>query len=128
MRPTPRNDYALQTGVFCGDEYPNSMQTLTHRSILWAKSRRRRLHLHDRARNAPAAVSAAAHLRRSTAACPMAACRMPPPVGGWTRTRRHPFRRPLLGYDFGVAGQLMPQYEQTLDRLIAYMKYSGQNL
>ncbi len=76
----PSNDYGLQAGVFCGDEYPLSMKTMTHRSILWARS----VGIH--------------------------------------------FEDPAVGYDFGIEGQLMPDYEKILDRLIAYMKWSGQNI
>lgn len=121
------DEYAMQTGVFCGDEYPNSNQTLTHRSILWARSTDTVLIFMTARANAPAAMSEL-RVSRVTGGLPDAAVRDAHPVNGWTRTVGIHFEDPAIGYDFGASGQLMPHYEQTLDRLVAYMKYSGQNL
>ncbi|OGV36402.1 MAG: hypothetical protein A2X48_03350 [Lentisphaerae bacterium GWF2_49_21] len=121
------NDYGLQTGVFCGDEYPLSMKTLTHRSILWARAKNNALiFMTARAGGGPAAVSEL-RIYSIQGGLPDAGIKDAPPVGGWTRTVGIHFEDPAIGYDFGMERQLMPEYEETLDRLIAYMKWSGQN-
>jgi hypothetical protein len=122
----PGSDYAMQTGVFCGGEYANSMRTLTHRSILWPRARDMAFIFMTTREGEPAAVS---ELRISKLTrLPDANIRDAAPVAGWTRSVGIHFEDPALGYDFGVQGQLMPEYEKTLDRLVAYMKWSGQNL
>ena len=122
----PDNDYGLQTGVFCGDEYPLSGKMLTHRSVFWARSTSAAFIFMTAREGAPAAV---ASLRVSTlAGLPDAKVNEAAPVAGWTRTLGMYFEDPSLGYDFGVEGQLMPDFARTLDRLVAYLHWSGQNL
>ena len=123
---SPGNDYAMQTGVFCGDEYPNSMKTLTHRSILWARSKTVALIFTTAREDAPVAVSEL-RISKINGGLPDAAVKDAAPVNAWNRVVGIHFEDPAIGYDFGLEGQLMPQYEQTLDRLVAYMKWSGQN-
>ncbi|HCE44207.1 MAG TPA: hypothetical protein DET40_11725 [Lentisphaeria bacterium] len=123
----PGNDYGLETGVFCGDEYPLSMKTLTHRSILWARAKSNALIFMTARAGAPAAVSEI-RIYSMQGGLPDAGIKDAAPVGGWTRTVGIHFEDPSVGFDFGIERQLMPEYEETLDRLIAYMKWSGQNL
>ena len=123
----PDNDYGLETGVFCGDEYPLSMQTLTHRSLLWARARSTALIFMTVKEGAPAAVSEL-RIYAVQGGLPDAGVKDAAPVDGWTRTVGLHFEDPAIGYDFGIERADMPEYEETLDRLIAYMKWSGQNL
>ncbi len=124
---SPGEDYGLQTGVFCGDEYPLSMKTLTHRSILWARTKDNAFIFMTARAGGPAAVSEL-RIYSITGGLPDAGVKEPAPIDGWTRTVGIHFEDPSVGFDFGVVRQLMPEYEETLDRMIAYMKWSGQNL
>ncbi|OGV57115.1 MAG: hypothetical protein A2X45_09295 [Lentisphaerae bacterium GWF2_50_93] len=121
------NDFGLQTGVFCGDEYPLSMKTLTHRSIFWAGSKEAAFIFMTIRRGAPAAVSQL-RIYSIVGGLPDAGVSEPKPVNGWTRSIGFHFEDPAMGSDFGVPNQFMPFYEKHLDRLIAYMKWSGQNM
>lgn len=122
----PDSDYGLQTGVFCGDEYPASGRILTHRSILWARSTSAAFIFMTARTGAPVAV---AQLRVSAVGgLPDAGVAEAPAVDGWTRTIGIHFEDPSLGYDFGIEQQLMPGFATTIDRLIAYMRWSGQDL
>lgn len=122
----PENDYGLQTGVFCGDEYPLSGRLQTHRALLWARSTSAAFIFMTARADAPAA---AAELRISAVAgLPDAGVAEAPAVDGWTRTIGIHFEDPSLGFDFGVEQQPMPGFGATVDRLAAYMRWSGQNL
>lgn len=123
----PGNDYTLQTGVFCGDEYPLSMKTMTYRSILWARSKDTALIFMTARSGAPVAVSEL-RIYSIQGGLPDAGVKDASPVNGWTRSVGIHFEDPAIGYDFGLKKELMPDYEVMLDRLIAYMKWSGQNL
>jgi len=123
----PGEDYGLQTGVFCGDEYKLSMKILTHRSILWARTKDYAFIFMTAREGKPAAVSEL-RIYSIIGGFPDAGIKEAPLINGWTRTVGIHFEDPSIGFDFGVTHQLMPEYEETLDRLIAYMKWSGQNL
>ncbi len=121
------SDYGLQTGVFCGREYPLSMKMITHRSILWARSKDTAFIFMTAKDGSPAAL-AEMRIYSIEGGLPDAGVKDAKPVGGWTRSVGIHFEDPAIGYDFGIENQLMPSYEKTLDRLIAYMKWSGQNI
>ncbi len=123
----PGGDYNLQAGVFCGDEYPLSMKTLTQRFILWARSGSEALIFMTARDGAPAAVSEL-RIHSIEGGLPDAGIKDAKPVDGWNRSLGFHFEDPAIGSDFGVENQLMPGYEKTLDRLAAYMKWSGQNV
>jgi len=123
----PGEDYGLQTGVFCGDEYRLSMKTLTHKSILWPRTKDYAFIFMTVRQGKPAAVSEL-RIYSIIGGLPDAGVKEASPVNNWTRTVGIHFEDPSLGFDFGVVRQLMPEYEETIDRLIAYMKWSGQNL
>ncbi len=122
----PGDDYGLQTGVFCGDEYPNSMKFLTHRSILWARSKNLAV-IFMSVRDGRPAAAGELRVYKINGALPDAGIVDAKPVGAWNRVVGIHFEDPALGYDFGETGQFMPQYGRTLDKLVAYMKWSGQN-
>ncbi len=119
-------DYGLQTGVFCGGEYPLSKKMMTHKSILWARSKDVAFIFMTARKGAPAAISTL-RISKIEGGLPDAGIVDATPVDGWNRVVGIHYEDPALAYDFGVKGQLMPDYEETLDRLVAYMKWSGQN-
>ncbi len=119
--------YDLQTGVFCGDEYPSTGKMLTHRCVYWAREKDIAVIFMTARKDAPAAVSQV-RIYEINGGLPDAAVKTVAPVDGWTRTMAVYFEDPAVGFDFGVSAGTMPGYEEMLDRLEAYMKWSGQNM
>jgi hypothetical protein len=119
-------EYMYQTGVFCGAEYPNTGKMVKFSSIYWARSRDVAFIFMTARDNAPAAV---ADLKIFKLEGPLPATKVTTakPINGWTRSLGIYFEDPALNYNFGTGGDLMPEFEQTIDRLIAYMKWNGQN-
>ncbi|MBT3291302.1 MAG: hypothetical protein HN380_28420, partial [Victivallales bacterium] len=115
--------YELQTGVYCGDEYPLSGRMLTHRCVVWARSREMAFVFMTAEEGRPAAV-AELRLYRLTDRLPN---RLGPSVA---RAQRHVgvyYEDPALCYDFG-GHDAMPGFVKTIDRLTDYMEWSGQDL
>jgi len=123
----PSSDYDLQTGAFCGDEYPLSGKMLTQRSVYWARSKDCAILFTGARENAPAAVSAV-RVYELRGGLPDAGVRAAAPVNGWNRTIALYNEDCAISYDFGMKTGLMPDFGVTLDRLSAYMKWSGQNM
>jgi hypothetical protein len=121
------SEYELQTGYITGDEYANSGQMLTQKCVYYARSTDAALIFTTAREGAPAAV---AEIRVSRIVDGL------PPQGEVTASTGSVPRRdigvyyedPALLYDFGCYASAMPGLETMLDRLGAYMKYSGQNL
>ncbi|MBT3378206.1 MAG: hypothetical protein HN742_27535 [Lentisphaerae bacterium] len=119
-------EYELQTGVYCGDEYPLSNRILTHRCVLWAKSKDMALIFMTAEKGRPAAFSAV-RVFRLRGRLPNNLTTAAEPVNG---SRRHVgvyYEDPALCYDFG-GHDTMPHFEKTISRLMDYMEYSGQDL
>lgn len=119
-------EYELQTGVYCGDEYPLSNRVLTHRCVLWAKSKEMALVFMTAEEGRPAAVCGM-RIFRLNGRLPNNLALPAAPVKG---TRRHVgiyYEDPALCYGFG-GHDTMPHFEKTISRLMDYMEYSGQDL
>ncbi len=121
------DDYALQTGAFCGDEYPNSGKMLTQRCLYWAKDKDIAIIFMTARKDAPAAA-ASLRIYEVSGGLPDAQVKQAAPVSGWTRSMAVYYEDPAKGFDFGAASSLMPDYEDTVDRMAAYMKWTGQNM
>jgi hypothetical protein len=121
------NSYELQTGVFCGDEYPTSGTMLVHRCVYWAKEQDIAVIFMTARKDAPAAV-AQLRIYEIAGGLPDAGVKPAAAVDGWTRTLAVYFEDPAVIYNFGVKSGLMPDFEDMLDRLMAYMKWSGQDM
>ncbi len=122
------NDYDLQVGYATGDEYPNSGKMITQRYLYYPRSQDSAL-LVMNARNMPAgAALAKVRVYAVESPLPQAQIRPAKAVNGWTRPFGIYFEDPAVGYDFGNFGYEAENFETMLDRLCAYMKYSGQNM
>lgn len=122
----PSSDYSYQTGVFCGDEYPNTNKMKTFASIYWAQEKDIAFVFTTARGNAPAAV-ADLKISRLDGPLPEAYITKPESVDKWNRSFGIYFEDPALNYDYGMPSGSMPDFENTLDRMIAYMKWTGQN-
>ncbi len=124
------HSYQLQVGYVTGDkEYHHQHKILTSRRLYWSEPDKRDVSmvfstLRDRM---PAAV-AAVRLYKVNDGLPEAGVIRPEAVDGWGRTVALYYEDPAMAYDFGIAGSKMPDFEELINRVAAYMKYSGQNL
>ncbi|MDZ4199239.1 MAG: hypothetical protein U1E27_08145, partial [Kiritimatiellia bacterium] len=120
-------EYMMQGGVMLGDEYPNSGEMRTFQCILCARSRDTTLIFMTAREGAPAAVSKI-RVSRIEGGLPAADIHPAPPVAGWNRTVALYYEDPALPLSFGKANGLMPDFQDTVHRLAAYMAWSGQNM
>lgn len=114
--------YELQSGVYCGDEYPLSNRMLTHRCVFWARSTDMAFLFMTAEEGRPAAV-AELRLHRVAGRLPNRLGTVP---GGGRQIGIY-YEDPALCYDFG-GHESMPHFAKTIDRLMEYMEWSGQNL
>ncbi len=121
------SEYELQTGYAAGDEYRNTGRMLVQRNIYFPRSKDITLVFMSARADAPAAVGEI-RIFRIAGGLPDAAVKPAEPVDGWTRTVGIYYEDPAINNGFGVNGTSIDQFETMVDRLIAYMKYSGQNL
>lgn len=124
-----RNDYDLQVGYVTGDEYPTGHPKMVFRRCLYYPREKDSTLIVMNARNMPAGA-ALSEIRIYALDSPLPQARVTPaePVNGWTRPVGIYFEDPAVGYDFGNFGYENANFETMLDRLCAYMKYSGQNM
>ena len=121
--------YALQQGVACGDEYPNTGRILTHRCLYWRGASDVALAAMTARGGAPAAIAAIRLYKVKNGRLPVAAIREPAAnADGWRRTFALYFEDPAIGYDFGIDGTNEERVGPMIDRIAATMKYTGQNL
>ena len=120
------HDYQLQVGYMTGDEYPNQNRMLTSRCLYWAEERDVAVVFAAIKDHAPAAVSEI-RLYQVTGGLPDAGVLLPKPVSGWNRSIALYYEDPAIAYGFATES-LMPGFEDLIDRTMAYMKYSGQDL
>jgi hypothetical protein len=120
------HDYQLQVGYMTGDEYPNQNKMLTARCLYWAKTRDVAVVFSAIKDSAPAAVSAI-RLYQVVGGLPDAGVLLPKPVDGWNRSIALYYEDPAIAYDFATDSR-MPGFEDLINRTMAYMKYSGQDL
>lgn len=121
------SEYELQVGCAAGDEYPNSGKMLTQKCIYFPRSRDITLVFMSARKEAPAAAGEI-RISRITSGLPDADVHSATPVRGRTRSVGIYYEDPAINNGFGVNGADPDQFETVIDRLIAYMKYSGQNL
>lgn len=121
------NEYELQVGYCTGDEYPNSHRMLTSRMLYFPRSTDVTLIFMTARENAPAAAGEI-RIYRVEGKLPPAAITPAPAVDGWTRTVGVYYEDPAINSGFGADGTCEAGFEQVIDRLSAYMKFSGQNL
>lgn len=121
------SEYELQTGYCTGDEYPPSGRMLTQKSVYYARSTEAALVFMTARNGAPAAV---AEIRVSKIVGGLPAlgdAALATPAGSGRAVGMY-YEDPAVLYDFGRYASVMPGLEQMLDRLSAYMQYSGQTL
>jgi hypothetical protein len=119
-------EYELQTGYLTGDEYLSSGTIRTQRCLYWNRSKE--IALVFMSARPGGAAAAEVRVFKVEGGLPVAQIHPPEPVNGWTRPLGIYFEDPAINYDFGYDSGLMPEFKTMLDRLSAYMKYSGQNL
>ena len=123
-------DYVLQAGVACGDEYANSGKILTDRYLYWRRGDDVTLSTMTCRGEAPAAIAAVRIYRVRSGRLPAAAVNEPPANGnGWRRTFALYYEDVSVGYNFAVPGDGGDEASigPMLDRLVATMKFTGQN-
>jgi len=124
-------DYILQMGIACGDEYPNTGRILTDRYVYWRRGRDVTLSTMTCRGEAPAAISEIRLYRVKSGRLPAADIHEPPAnEEGWHRTFACYFEDVSVGYNFAVDGDGGDERSigPMLDRLIATMKFTGQNV
>ena len=121
--------YALQQGVACGDEYPNTGRILMHRCLYWRGAADVALAAMTARGGVPAAIAAIRLYKVKGGRLPVAAIREPAAnADGWRRTFALYYEDPAIGYDFGIDGVDAQKVGPMIDRIAATMKYTGQNL
>ena len=123
---SPSRQYELQTGAFCGGEYPLSKRMMTQRSIFWPRGEDVALIFMTAEKGRPAAA-ARVSVYEVQGRLPKLPVRPAKPVNGWSRMVGLYYEDPAFCYDFG-GYTAMPGFKLTIDRLTDYMDYFGQNL
>ncbi|MBN2451112.1 MAG: hypothetical protein JXR77_12030 [Lentisphaeria bacterium] len=118
--------YELQTGAFCGAEYPLTHGMLTQRSVFWPRGEDLALIFMTAEEGRPAAA-ARVRIQRVNGRLPKLPVAAAAPVNGRTRSVGLYYEDPALCYDFG-GYDTMPDFEMTVSRLLDIMEFSGQNL
>ncbi|MBQ2336999.1 MAG: hypothetical protein II381_11840, partial [Victivallales bacterium] len=121
------SEYELQNGFLTGGEYANTNTFITQKCLYFPRSTDIAVIFMTARQNKPAAV---AELRISKVLSGLPAMSYIPPVkgDGPGRTIGVYFEDPAINYDFGREGGSPAGFQIMLDRMVAYMKYSGQNL
>ncbi|MBO7622096.1 MAG: LamG domain-containing protein, partial [Victivallales bacterium] len=121
------SEYELQSGYLTGGEYPNTNQFITRKCLYFPRSTDIAVIFMTARQNKPAAV---AELRISKVLSGLPSMSYIPPVkgDGPGRTIGVYFEDPAINYDFGREGGSPAGFQIMLDRMVAYMQFSGQNL
>lgn len=122
------SEYELQVGYVTGDEYPNTGKMLTQQYLYWPRSEDVALIFMAARNTEKGAALAEVRVYEVEGELPEANIHDAKPIQGWTRPVGIYFEDPAVGYDFGVEGFAPENLETMLDRIVAYMQYSGQNL
>ena len=126
---SPKDDYALQVGYLCGGEIPNTGRMLTHRCLYWQHGEDVALVAMTAKGSAPAAISEIRVYKVDSAALPVPEIDVAKPVNGRVRHFGSYWEDPAVGYfDFGTGNRSMSGFETTIDRLCAYLKYTGRDI
>ena len=124
----PQGDYTMQVGYMVGGEYPNTGKILTHRCLYWTFGDDVSLIAMTARPNAPAAISAVRIYRVDGAALPPAVAKTPKRADGWRRSVALYYEDPAIGHDFSTNGHGIGEIETLIDRTVAEMKFTGENL
>ncbi len=121
------SEYELQNGFLTGGEYANTNTFITQKCLYFPRSNDIAVIFMTARQNKPAAI---AELRVSKVLSGLPAISYIPPAkeDGIGRTIGVYFEDPAINYDFGREGSSPAGFQIMLDRMVAYMKYSGQNL
>jgi len=118
--------YELQTGAFCGAEYSLSHRMMTQRSIFWPRHEDTALIFMTAEKGRPVAA-AKVSVYEVQGRLPKLPVPAASPLGGERRRVGIYYEDPAFCYDFG-GYDAMPGFGHTIDRLMDYMDYFGQNL
>ena len=125
----PKGDYAMQVGYLCGGEFRNSNQMLVHRCLYWQHGDDVALVAMTAKDNAPAAISEIRVYKVDGMALPVPEIDVAEPVGGRVRHFGSYWEDPAIGcFDFGADNSTMRSFETAIDRLCAYLKYTGRDV
>ena len=120
--------YEIQVGYATGGAFPTSGRIRTMRLPLWQRSDDVSAVLMTIRRGEPAAVSEIRLYKSASGRLPDAAVRPAPAVDG---TQRHVglyFEDPAIGYDFAQDQMTPDGFAEQIERLVAWLKMSGQDL
>ena len=123
----PADDYTLQSGVFCGAEFPTSNAIRTERYVYWTSAADATFIATTLRANEPAAVAEIRIYEVADGRLP-AAC---PPSPSNAVRRRHfasYWEDPAFAQCFGGSGDTPEALSETIDRFAAYMKFCGQDV
>ena len=125
----PVNDYTLQSGVFCGDEYPTSGRIRTERYVYWTSDADVTFIATTLRENAPAAVSEIRLYEVTDASLPAAIADAAPSSRSETplRSFANYWEDPAFFADFGTDGTSAAAISDQIDRFAAYLKFCGQD-
>ena len=121
------SEYELQTGVFTGGEYRLSQSMKTHRCLYYPRNLDVALIFMTAEQDRPVA---AAHVRVFRVRSDVEQSQQPKRPAATAHGQRHVgiyYEDPAMCYDFGNRDS-MPDFKVLADRLITYMRYSGQDL
>jgi hypothetical protein len=118
--------YDLQTGVFCGGEYPTSGKMLTQKAIVWPRAEDQALVFMTAEDDRPAAVSQI-RIYRIEGRLPALPVQAAAPRHCWQRSSGLYYEDPVLASNFG-GEHAMPGFAKVVDRLLDYMDSFGQNM
>lgn len=119
-------EYELQLGYYTGGTYRNSGKTLTSRNLYFPNSDDIALIFMTARENEPAAVGEI-RISKVIGGLPDAGISTAPEVNRRNRSIGIYYEDPSVNYGFGVQGSSPDCLEEMLDRMVSYMKYSGQN-
>ncbi|MCR4575488.1 MAG: LamG domain-containing protein [Lentisphaeria bacterium] len=121
------SEYELQNGYLTGGEYPNTNQFITQKCLYFPRSNDIAVIFMTARRGKPAAI-AELRISKVQSGLPAMSYLPPPKEDGAERTIGVYFEDPAINYDFGREGGSPAGFQIMLDRMVAYMKYSGQNV
>ena len=118
----------FNVGYCSGDEYRNTGKMLTQRNVFFALSDDVTAIFMTAREGLPAAAGEIRIYEPKDGKLPISPDRPAPAVNGQTRNVVLYFEDPAVNSAFETAASRMPGFENMLDKLVAYMKYSGQNM
>lgn len=125
----PRDDYILQVGYMTGAELGNTGKMSSHKCLYWTASDDVALVMMTANGGAPAAVSKIKVYKVKDSKLPSCDVLEPKMTDdGYSRHFGLYFEDPAINYDFAARQDTLKGLETQIDRMSAYMKYTGQDL